>query len=578
MHSLLERQLRRAGFDFDTLPTELIIWQEFLSRIERFYHNADRERQLLEERAKIVQAPPATPTYPTTVPSLATVIATISDGLCIFNNQGQLLFINPAAANYLNAPLQQLQASNILERFELHEKTNPDVPLSPTELLQRLNQGHSFQDRNAQLQRLHQPSLPVSCVFNPIIDDQKIVGISLLFSDISEIKNVESELRAAKDAAEKASQAKSQFLSSMSHELRTPMNAILGYSELLKEDLNVPPEEFELDHLEDMLQYVGNILHAGWHLLELINKVLDLTRIEAGKLEVTIDKIELIDLIKECVSFVMPQAEKRQLTIINETAASTPRYALVDRGRLKQVIINVLSNAVKYNRDQGKIAIRLIQPSLEYIRLEVQDTGVGLTPEQKEKVFDPFTRLSGLNLIEGTGIGLTITKRLLEIMDGRIGVESEINVGSTFWIELPTGEVVDNNQEDTSQFSLRRYILLYVEDSRTNVSLVAQILKARPDIALMSAHTGEMGLELAKMHHPDVILLDINLPGMDGFEVLKHLKADEQTRKIPVLALSANDTAHNLERGRDEGFLTYIVKPLDIKQFLGAIDSALALQ
>jgi CheY-like chemotaxis protein len=249
-------------------------------------------------------------------------------------------------------------------------------------------------------------------------------------------------------------------------------------------------------------------------------------------------------------------------------------YALADRGRLKQVIINLLSNAVKYNRESGNVTLRLSHPSLEYIRLEVIDTGIGLTPEQKTKVFDPFTRLSGTNLVEGTGIGLTITKHLLEIMDGRIGVESELNVGSNFWIELPTGEVTDTyTNEVLSQ--MRKYILLYIEDSRTNVSLVAQILKARPDIALMSAHTGEMGLELAHMHHPDIILLDINLPGMDGFEVLRHLREIEDTRQIPVLALTANDTTRNLERGRTAGFLNYIIKPLDIKKFLKAIDEAL---
>jgi CheY-like chemotaxis protein/nitrogen-specific signal transduction histidine kinase len=411
-----------------------------------------------------------------------------------------------------------------------------------------------------------------------LIDNQQVIGFTLLFSDISDLKTMEAELITAKESAEKASQAKSQFLSSMSHELRTPMNAILGYSELLKEDLNVSLEEMESEDIESMLQYVGNILHAGWHLLELINKVLDLTRIEAGKLEVTIEKVDLVDLIKECVSFVKPQAEKSHITLENETAALTPRYALVDRGRLKQVIINLLSNAVKYNNENGKVQIRIVQPHTETIRLEVQDTGVGLTEEQKSRVFDPFTRLSGLNLIEGTGIGLTITKRLLEIMDGKIGVESEINQGSTFWVELPTGEIVNNNLNQPDDLHLRRYILLYIEDSRTNVSLVAQILKARPDIALMSAHTGEMGLELAKMHHPDVILLDINLPGMDGFEVLAQLRKDEQTQNIPVIALSANDTAHQLERGHDAGFLSYMVKPLDIKKFLQSIDFALKPQ
>jgi CheY-like chemotaxis protein len=360
----------------------------------------------------------------------------------------------------------------------------------------------------------------------------------------------------------------------MSHELRTPMNAILGYGELLKEDLSTPVEELDKDFIDDMQQYVGNILSAGWHLLELINKVLDLTRIEAGKLEMNIEKIDLIDLIKECESLVLPLAEKRDIKIYNDTAASKPQYVLIDRGRLKQVLINLLSNAVKYNKEHGTITIQLAHPTPEYIHLSVIDTGIGLTPEQKEQVFEPFTRLSGLNLVEGTGIGLTITKRLLEMMDAHIDVESEANKGSRFWVELPTGELGALDAQLSSQ-DMRKYILLYVEDSRTNVSLVAQILKTRPDIALMSAQTGEMGLELAQMHCPDVILLDINLPGMDGFEVLENLRADAKTQHIPVLALSAVDTAQNLQRGKEAGFLSYIVKPLDIKKFLQSIDEAI---
>jgi PAS domain S-box-containing protein len=573
MHSLLKRQLRRAGFDYNTLPTDPVLWQEFLSHIERFYTNVDRERQLLQKHLTLTPVA----LLPENAPQ-AKIINALSDGLCVFDSHGQLVFANPAAERHLGATVEQLKLNGVLERFELHDQVNPNAPLSHLQLFQRVIEGYSFQDRKAYLKRPEQPPLPVSCLFNPLIDNQQVIGFTLLFSDISDLKTMEAELITAKESAEKASQAKSQFLSSMSHELRTPMNAILGYSELLKEDLNVSLEEMESEDIESMLQYVGNILHAGWHLLELINKVLDLTRIEAGKLEVTIEKVDLVDLIKECVSFVKPQAEKSHITLENETAALTPRYALVDRGRLKQVIINLLSNAVKYNNENGKVQIRIVQPHTETIRLEVQDTGVGLTEEQKSRVFDPFTRLSGLNLIEGTGIGLTITKRLLEIMDGKIGVESEINQGSTFWVELPTGEIVNNNLNQPDDLHLRRYILLYIEDSRTNVSLVAQILKARPDIALMSAHTGEMGLELAKMHHPDVILLDINLPGMDGFEVLAQLRKDEQTQNIPVIALSANDTAHQLERGHDAGFLSYMVKPLDIKKFLQSIDFALKPQ
>jgi len=570
MHSLLERQLRRAKFHDDTLPADLAAWQEFLSRIERSYINADRERQCFKVSTTQPIKPPSGPL------PLSKVVAELSDGLCLFDTQGQLIFFNLAAEKYLGLGSEQhnSKSTDVLDWFELHDNSNPDERLATPSLIQRLVRGDSFHDSYAVLQRADLPDLPVSCAFNPIVENQQVIGIVLLFRDISEVKNFETELITAKESAEKASSAKSQFLSSMSHELRTPMNAILGYSELLKEDLGVSLEEFELEHVEDMQQYVGHILHAGWHLLELINQVLDLTRIEAGSLDVTIEKAEVIELIKEGVNFVTPQAEKHAITIENTTDELPPQYALIDQGRLKQVIINLLSNAVKYNREGGHVSLHLTQPDPKYLRIEIKDTGVGMTPEQQSKVFDPFTRLSGLNLIEGTGIGLTITKRLLEIMDGRIGVESEIEVGSTFWIELPTGEI-DHEGVDETATREQKYILLYIEDSRTNVSLVGQILKARPLVALMSAHTGEMGLELAHKHHPQIILLDINLPGMDGFEVLKHLRETADTREIPVLGLSANDTLQNLDRAREAGFFKYIVKPLDIKQFLKSVDEAL---
>ncbi len=573
MHTLLERQLRKAGFAHDTLPTDMTTWQEFLSRVDRSYANADRERQLWEKKVDTPKAISDISKEETL--QLHSVLAAISGGLCAFDQQGQLLFLNPTAEEYLGVENKRLSLATALEHFEIHKKNNIE-PIPVAILIERLLAGASHQDSSAIL-KLKDISLPVAFIINPVIQNDQMIGSVLLFSDISEIKAVESDLIAAKEFAEKASHAKSQFLSSMSHELRTPMNAILGYSELLKEDLSSPIEEIGEDGIADMQQYVANILQAGWHLLELINKVLDLTRIEAGKLEVLIEKVELIDLIKECTSLITPLAEKRNITILNKTASMRPQDALIDRARLKQVLINLLSNAVKYNQDNGSITITLEQKSPKYIRVSVIDTGIGLSEEQKNKVFDPFTRLSGLNLIEGTGIGLTITKRLLEIMDGRIGLDSELGVGSTFWIELPTGDVEGNDATIVSS-NHHKYTMLYVEDSRTNVSLVAQILKARPEIALMSAHTGEMGLELAHLHHPDLILLDINLPGMDGFEVFKSLRSAEDTQNIPVLALSANDTSRNLERGREAGFAHYIIKPLDIKKFLESIDSVLAAQ
>ncbi len=574
MHSLLKRQLRIAGFDTDTLPTDLASWQTFLSRIDNSYLNAERNRELIEPQQLMEGGL-----------SAHTIFQTIQDGLCLFDKQGQLVFINIVGQHYLpQAKLRITSLTTLLDNFQLHSRDDSVKVSEHSDIVDIISSGAAIRDSNAWLKQSDENKIPLTAEFSSIKDikDQTVIGYILHFSGITELKNVENALIAAKNTAEQASQPKSQFLSSMSHELRTPMNAILGYGELLKEDLAIPITEMEADYVDDMQQYVTNILQAGWHLLELINKVLDLTRIEAGKLEVTIASVDIIDLLKDCLNLIKPLAEKRNITSYNTTEALSPTYVLVDKARLKQVIINLLSNAIKYNSEAGSIHIVLDRLKTHHMRLNITDTGKGLTVEQQSKIFEPFTRLENVNLIEGTGIGLTITKRLLEMMDGSIGVESEVNKGSTFWINIPTGKIEHPANEEGDNLNTlakdKKYTLLYIEDSRTNVSLVAEILKSRPDIALMSAHTGEMGLEVAHLHKPDLILLDINLPGIDGFEVFEALKQDDTTNKIPVLALSANDSVINLDRGKEVGFLEYIVKPLDIRGFLHAIDTAFELR
>jgi len=582
MHALLERQLRKAGFSIDALPRDIEAWQAFLTRVERYYKNADSERLLWQVQAQKTAQSISTDAA-TDIKQIYTVLSSLTAGVCAFDLDDKLLFMNGAAENYLKLPIEQtVYLETVLEYFVLEEEEEACLDIHG--FIEQVKTGQYINKTNIYL-KIQQPEtimetirLPVVLTLNPIQVQGKVVGSVLWFEDISEIKQAEAALIAAKESAEQASSSKSKFLSSMSHELRTPMNAILGYSEILQEDLGLSADKLG-DSVEDMQQYVGNILQAAWHLLELINKVLDLSRIEAGKLEVSIEPTDLIDLIKECVSIVAPSAEKRNININNTTESMTPQDVLVDRSRLKQVIINLLSNAVKYNCDEGRICIRMAQSSPRYLRLEIQDTGEGLAPDQQDKIFEPFTRLSGVNLIEGTGIGLTITKQLMELMDGHIGVESEVGVGSSFWIEVPTSRVEleeGNVFAHPDEVQLRKFMLLYIEDSRTNVSLVAQVLKARPNIALMSAHTGEMGLELARMHKPTVILLDINLPGMDGYAVLKALKKDASTQHIPVLALTAIDSENDPDSPAEQSdFFRYIVKPLDIKNFLMTIDEAL---
>jgi PAS domain S-box-containing protein len=405
------------------------------------------------------------------------------------------------------------------------------------------------------------------------IDQTKhFVGI---MRDISERKQYEQEIIAAKNEAERANNAKSEFLSSMSHELRTPMNAILGFGQLL---------EIETGLNEDQADYVNEMLKAGRHLLELINEVLDLSMIESGNINLSLEPLSCTELIKECFALVNPIAQGVGITI-NE--AISDDYAVrADRTRLKQVLLNLLSNAIKYNRPQGDVEIR-VSAQNGNVRLAVSDTGYGIPAERQAELFQPFSRLGAEDTpIEGTGIGLTISRRLIEMMGGSIGVTSETGRGSTFWIELPETSLAlgaqnyhpddrDNIGRDgnTGEF---QHTVLYIEDNPANLRLVAQILGKNPQLQLITAHNPELGLELAMAHKPNLILLDINLPGMDGYQVLSVLRSLESAKKTPVIAISANATQRDIERGIAAGFNEYITKPIDVVRFVQTVNRLLA--
>jgi len=395
----------------------------------------------------------------------------------------------------------------------------------------------------------------------------------------AQLELANSELGLAIDEARNANQAKSAFLSSMSHELRTPLNAILGFAQILaSKDMPTTPEQ--------KLEFSGHILKSGRHLLTLINEILDLAKVEAGAVSLSMEPVLLAEVLAECDGMIAPLAAARGVRVLFPEAPGARVQA--DRTRLKQVLLNLLSNAVKYNRDGGAIVVDCAQPSPQRLRVSVRDTGVGLSPEQVAGLFQPFNRLGQeAGTQEGTGIGLVVTRRLVELMGGEIGVTSSPGVGSVFWIELavagPDGMLPAAAPAAPSAPVLadgaapaRPHTVLYIEDNPANLKLVQEIVRFRSDLRLVSAPDGHFGLSLARSQKPDIILMDLNLPGLSGLDVLAQLRRDPETARIPAIAVSANAMRADIDRALGAGFEHYLTKPIDIGQFNDAIDAVLS--
>lgn len=385
-----------------------------------------------------------------------------------------------------------------------------------------------------------------------------------------------NDLQITKEIAEKANQAKTEFISQMSHEFKTPLNAVLGFAQVLGMDSKQPLTPSQQESVQQ-------ILFSGKHLLSLINDILDLSTIETGKIQLNFENINLFKLVEECIAIIRQMTVKKEILLVVNKDNHFKPIIWADYTRMKQIVINLLSNAIKYNHTKGQIDVNIQLVKDNQLQLAVKDTGFGIKEDKHAFLFMPFNRLNYENsAILGAGIGLTITKNLIEAMNGTIGFSSEFGSGSSFWVTIPlSSDQLDfsmlNQKEETTNVTSSHKLstVLYIENNPTSVVLMETILKEFYDIDLISVHTAEIGFELAAVNKPQFILMDLDLPGMNGLDVVKQLKASQKTQDIPVIALTADATKNDISPELIPGFDGYLTKPIKVHEVIDSFNSIL---
>jgi PAS domain S-box-containing protein len=502
---------------------------------------------------------------------LSSMISNISDVIGIMGADGKIQYKSPNIEIYFGWKPEDLIGTE--GWLTIHPDDLERIQNEFLELLQKDNASKTVEYKYKCKDGSYKP---IELTATNLVNNDIINGVLLNYHDITIRKQIQEDLIEAKIEAEKANLAKSEFLSRMSHELRTPMNSILGFAQLLEMgELNMKQRKG-----------VTHILNNGKHLLDLINEVLDISGIESGRQILIREPVQLDSIINEITDSIQIAAYKRGVTIELVDSPANSLFALADKLRFKQVLINLLNNAIKYNNEGGLVTIKTALQSANergntLVRISISDTGNGIRPVDIDKLFQPFERIGADKTeTEGTGLGLMVVKKLIEAMDGTIGVESVVGTGSTFWIELP---VTENNKpaslrstiSSTSEIahSKQGKTILYIEDNLSNIELVADLLEEhRPVFHLITSMHGKQTLKLAKEHKPNLILLDLDLPDIHGIEVLKNLSADVYTQKIPVIIVSADAMPFQLDKLKKAGATDYLTKPLDVLQFLRTID------
>ncbi|OUR65592.1 hypothetical protein A9Q79_00940 [Methylophaga sp. 42_25_T18] len=499
-----------------------------------------------------------------------------ADGIITIDAQGIITIANPAACKIFGYNIDELKGKNVSMLMPETMQAEHDEYLRSSTLYESRVMNQSRELRGLRKDGHH---FPLELTVSPMMleEGKFYVGVlrdvTLRYQHQQDLVTAKNEAEDAKDIAEGANRAKSEFLSKMSHELRTPLNAILGFSQLLSVD----------NLTEDQADSVNLISISGKHLLNLINDVLDLAQIESGNMMVSLENVNIRDLITEITPVIETQLEDLELSLATNYFTDSTVWVTADYLRLKQVLLNLLSNAVKYNQMLGSIEIEVSKLTDNTARILVKDTGYGIDDRLQTGLFEPFNRLGKDHTeIQGTGIGLVISRELVRLMNGELDVHSEAGVGSTFWIDLPLNEQGESDTITDSEDLLQQHEQLlaehgeaikvvYIEDNPANMMLVRQLFIRFPLYQLLEAETAEAGLDIVRQQRPDIVLLDINLPEMNGFEALAVMKEEGLTEKIKVVALSANALVSEVKRGYEAGFDYYLTKPIDFKELLATL-------